>query len=56
MLFHAKGSQKGEWKQGRWWFDFFTIYKPSIAKLVQNGILLGFTHKKFGKDTFNVRI
>ena len=56
QVVHAKGSQRGDWDQGRWWFNFFSIIRPSIKDIVQNGILLGFSCNKWGKDTFNMRL
>ena len=55
-VFHFKGAQRGRFDEGRWWVNFFSIYRPSVAKLTQNGILMGFLYKKYGKDYFNIRI
>jgi hypothetical protein len=54
LLLHGKGSQRGNFEHGRWWLNYFTIYRPSISKLIQNGILFGYT--TFSKDVFNFRV
>ena len=56
MNVYIKGSQHGEWNYGRWWFDFNSIYRPYVSRFIKNGVLLGFTYKNWGNDTFNVRI
>lgn len=55
MLLHAKGSNRGQWKHGGWRFNFYSVYSPSLSKLIKNGVLLG-VRNRHSKDYFNVRV
>lgn len=55
MLLHAKGSNKGEWSNGNWRFNFYSIFSPAITKFIKSGLLFGVDNTK-SNDSFFLRI
>ena len=56
LLVHAKGNHQGEWEQGLWRLNFYTIVDPRISKIIKNGLLFGWFSKNEQKDTFFLRV
>lgn len=56
MVFHFKGSNEGDWHHGKWRFNFYSIYDPSISKLIKNGLLFGVFLDGRGEDNIFLRV
>jgi hypothetical protein len=50
-----RGGNSGEWHHGKWKFNFFNIYDPSLSRFIKNGILLGLFLDGKGEDSIFLR-
>lgn len=55
MVFHARGSNYGDWSNGKWRINFFTIYSPAITKIIKNGVLFGLSNNQTN-DSYYLRV